>query len=118
MMPYLLHWLMASVALMLTAYFVPGFYVQGFAAALVASVVVGFVNMFIWPILMLLTLPLTFLTFGLFLFIVNGLALKIAASLTPGFEIVGLWPAVFGSIVLTVIGWVIRFVIYGGTVTQ
>lgn len=118
MMPYLLHWLMASVALMLTAYFVPGFYVQGFGAALIAAVVVGFVNMFIWPVLMVLTLPLTVVTFGLFLFVVNGLALKIAAALTPGFEIVGLWPAVFGSVVLTIIGWFIRFVVYGGAAAQ
>lgn len=116
MMPYLVHWLIASLALMLTAYFVPGFRVEGFAAALLASVIIGFVNIFIWPVLAILTLPLTVLTFGLFLLIVNGIALKIAAALTPGFAINGFLPAVIGSMVLTVVGWLMRFVIFGGYV--
>ena len=64
---YLIHWLMASAAIMLTAYFVPGFQIQGFGSALVAAVVIGLVNAFIWPVLVVLTLPLTAVTFGLFL---------------------------------------------------
>jgi putative membrane protein len=117
MAPYLLHWFLASVALMITAYLVPGFRVDGFFAALIAAVVIGVVNVFVWPVLAVLTLPLTFLTFGLFLLIVNGIALKIAAALTPGFAINGFMPAVIGSIVLTIVGWLIRFVVYGGAVT-
>jgi putative membrane protein len=112
MMPYLVHWFIASLALILTAYFVPGFHVQGLVSALLASVVIGFVNIFIWPVLAILTLPLSVLTFGLFLFVVNGIALKIAAALTPGFSINGFMPAVIGSIVLTVIGWIMRFVLF------
>ena len=115
MTPYLIHWLMASVALMLTAYFVPGFHVDGFGAALIASVVIGLVNIFVWPVLTILTLPLTIFTFGFFLLIVNGLALKIAAALTPGFSIDGFLPAVFGSIILSVIGWLIRYVVFSHT---
>lgn len=114
MSAYLVHWLLASVALMLTAYFVPGFRVQGFTAALIASVVIGLVNIFIWPILVVLTLPLTAVTFGLFLLIVNGVALKIAAALTPGFSIHGFLPAILGSVVLTIIGWIVRYVSFGG----
>jgi putative membrane protein len=110
---YFLHWLLASAAIAITAAIVPGFRVSNFFAALLASVVVGLVNIVVWPILLLLTLPLTILTFGLFLFVVNGLALKVAAALTPGFTIEGLWPAILGSIVLTLVGWLIRFVIYG-----
>ena len=117
MAPYLLHWFLASVALMITAYLVPGFRVDGFFAALIAAVVIGVVNVFVWPVLAVLTLPLTFLTFGLFLLIVNGIALKIAAALTPGFAINGFMPAVIGSVVLTIVGWLIRFVVYGGAVT-
>ena len=112
MMPYLVHWFIASLALILTAYFVPGFQVQGLLSAMMASVVIGFVNIFIWPVLAILTLPLTVLTFGLFLLVVNGLALKIAAALTPGFSISGFMPAIIGSIVLTLIGWLMRFVIF------
>jgi len=116
MTPYLIHWLMASVALMLTAYLVPGFQIDSFASALIAAIVIGLVNVFIWPVLMVLTLPLTVLTFGLFLLVVNGLALKIAAAFTPGFNIVGFMPAVIGSIVLTFIGWLVRFAVFGGHV--
>ena len=116
MMPYLIHWLMASVALMLTAYFVPGFQIHSFASALIAAVVIGLVNVFIWPVLMVLTLPLTVLSFGLFLLVVNGLALKIAAAFTPGFSIVGFMPAIIGSVVLTLIGWLVRFAVFGGHV--
>lgn len=112
MAPYLLHWLTATVALLLTAYFVPGFTISSFGAAMIAAVVVGFVNMFIWPVLAILTLPLTIVTFGLFLLVVNGITLKIAAALTPGFDIKGFLPAVIGSIVLAIVGWVIRFVVY------
>jgi putative membrane protein len=113
---YLLHWLLASLTIMCTAYFVPGFKVSGFGAALMAAVIIGFVNIFIWPVLVVLTLPLTFLTFGLFLLVVNGIALKIAAALTPGFEIQGLMPAILGSLGLTVIGWLIRYVVFGSSV--
>ena len=113
----LLHWLLASVTIMATAHFVPGFKITGFGSALIASVAIGFVNIFVWPILAILTLPITFLTFGLFLLVVNGIALKIAAALTPGFEITGLMPAVWGSLGLTFIGWVIRFIVFGSRVT-
>ncbi len=111
-MPYVVHWLIASLALMLTAYLVPGFQVHGFVAALIASCVIGFVNIFIWPVLAILTLPFTIFTFGLFLLVVNGLALKIAAALSPGFTINGFLPAIIGSVVLTIVGWLMRFVIF------
>jgi putative membrane protein len=110
---YLIHWIIVSTALMMTAYFVPGFRVNSIFAALFASLVIGFVNTIIWPILALLTLPLTLLTFGLFLLVVNGLALKIAAALSPGFAIEGMMPAVIGSIVLTVTSWFIRYIVFG-----
>lgn len=111
-MHLLVHWLIATVAVLLTAYFVPGFKVSSFGAAMVAAVVIGFVNMIIWPVLAFLTLPLTILTLGLFLLVVNGISLKIAAALSPGFEINGFMPAVLGSLVLTFIGWLIRFVLF------
>lgn len=114
MLSQLLHWLAASFAVMIMAHIVPGIRVQNFAAALLAALIIGFVNIAVWPLLAILTLPLTLLTFGLFLLIVNGLALKIAAALTPGFSIEGFLPAVIGSIVLTVIGWLSRFVFMAG----
>ena len=91
--PYLVHWLAATVAVMITAYIVPGFQVNSVFSALLAAVVIGFVNIVIWPVLVVLTLPLTVVTFGLFLLVVNGVSLKIAAGLTPGFSIEGFLPA-------------------------
>ena len=114
MTPYLVHWLVATVALMLTAYIVPGFRISSFGAAMIAAVVVGFVNMFIWPILAFFTIPLTVVTFGLFLLVVNGFSLKIAAALSPGFNIDGFLPAIIGSIVLSLVGWLVRLVVFSG----
>lgn len=111
-MIYLVHWLAATLSIMLTAYLVPGMDVKGFIPALFASIVIGIVNVLVWPVLVVLTLPLTILTFGLFLFIVNGFALKIAAALSPGFMIQGFLPAVIGSVVLTLVGAVIRFIFF------
>jgi putative membrane protein len=109
---YMVHWLVATVAVMMTAYLVPGFTVSNVFAGLVAAIVIGIVNTIVWPVLVVLTLPLTVLTFGLFLLVVNGLALKIAAALTPGFAIDGLMPAILGSLVLTLVGWLMRYVLF------
>ena len=108
MLAILVHWLISTVILIITAYLIPGFRVKSFGAALFAAVIVGIVNAIVWPVLVFLTLPLTLLTFGLFLFVVNGIALKIAAGLTPGFQIVGLMPAILGSVVMSLVGWLIR----------
>jgi putative membrane protein len=110
----LVHWLLATLTLLATAHLVPGIKVTGFGAALVAAIIVGIVNALVWPVLLVLTLPLTFVTFGLFLLVLNGLCLKLSAALTPGFSIDGFFPAVLGSIVLTVLGWLVRFVFFHG----
>ena len=111
---YLTHWLVATFSVMIMAYVVPGIRIDGFVSALLSALVIGIVNSLVWPVLVFLTLPLTVITFGLFLFVVNGLALKISAAITPGFKINGLLPAILGAIVLSIIGWMIRFVFYHG----
>lgn len=112
MMTYLAHWLLATLALLLTAKLTPGIRITSFGAALFGALIIGLVNMLVWPVLVFLTLPLTLITFGLFLFCVNGIALKISAALSPGFEIVGFFPAVVGSLVLTLVGYLVRYVFY------
>lgn len=114
MINLLLHWLFAAVGFLLTSYLVPGFYVADLPSAMIAAAIVGFLNLVLWPILVLLTLPFTIVTFGLFLFVVNALVLLFGAALSPGFRIEGLWPAIVGSIVLTLISWVVRSV-FGGS---
>lgn len=108
----LVHWVLAALVLMVTAHVVPGMEVRSFVAALFAALVIGIVNTLVWPLLTLLTLPLTIVTFGLFLLVVNGICLKLSAAFAPGFTIVGFLPAVWGSIVLTLLGWLVRFVLF------
>ena len=108
---FLLTWLVTAISLMITAYIVPGFIVSSFFAALIAAVILGLVNAIVKPLLVLLTLPLTILTLGLFLFIINAITIWLAGLLTPGFAVVGFLPALVGSIVLTVVTSVINFVL-------
>ncbi|NEQ22876.1 MAG: phage holin family protein [Microcoleus sp. SIO2G3] len=107
---FLLTWLLTALALVITANLVPGFAITSFLAALVAAVVLGLLNAIVKPILVLLTLPITFLTLGLFLFVVNALTIWLAGSITPGFEINGFLPALVGSIILTIVASVLNFV--------
>jgi putative membrane protein len=100
----LLHWAVSAVALILTAYLVRGFTVRSFWAALLAAAVIGLANIVIWPLLMFLTLPINILTLGLFTFVVNGAVLRIAAMVLPGFQIDSWLAAIFGSVILSLVG--------------
>jgi putative membrane protein len=108
MFALLLHWLISAVSLLVVAHIVPGFEVQGFGVALIASLVVGLVNSTLGFLLKILTFPLTILTLGLFIFIVNAFMLRFAALLVPGFIVHGFIPAFFGAIVLALVHMVLR----------
>jgi len=108
---FLLTWLVTALALVITANLVPGFAITSFFAALVAAVVLGLLNAIVKPILVLLTLPITFLTLGLFLFVLNALTIWLAGSITPGFVVSGFLPALLGSIILTIVASVLNFVV-------
>jgi len=97
----------------ITAKLVPGFKIDSFTAALIASVVLGLVNAIIKPILVVLTLPITLVTLGLFLFVVNAITIWLAGYLTPGFDVYGPVPALLGSIVLTIVASVLNYVLGG-----
>lgn len=115
MLSFLLTWVVAAVSLVITANIVPGITVVSFPAAMLAAVAIGFVNAVVRPILTLLTLPLSILSLGLFLFVVNAISLSLASWLADvfsiGFAVNGFWPALFGSIVLSFVSGLIgRFV--------
>jgi putative membrane protein len=101
MLQFFLTWLATALSLFLTAYLVPGLTISGFTAAIVGAVALGFVNAIVRPILIILTLPATILTLGLFLLVVNAITLGLVGYLTPGFSVTGFFPAIFGSIVLS-----------------
>ena len=110
-MRLLLIWLIHAVALIALPYVFTSITVDSFATALIVALVLGLINTLIRPLLILLTLPVTILTLGLFIFVINGLLFWAVGSLVPGFHVGGFWPAVFGAIVFSVISWILSALI-------
>lgn len=111
-MLFLLRLLIHMVAILIIAYLLPNVIrVDGLLAALVAAFLLGIVNAIIRPILVILTFPLTLLTFGLFLLIINGLMLWLVAALVQGFYVNGFWGALFGSILISIVSWILSRVL-------
>lgn len=108
----LVSWLLSAVALWLVAQMVPGIQLRGFGDAMIATAVIAIVNALIGPILRFLSFPLVILTLGLFLLVINALLLKLASLFTPGFKIRGFFSAVIGSLVLTVLTWLLRHLVF------
>jgi putative membrane protein len=100
-------WLIHTVALLAVAYVLPGVAVASFTSAIVAALVLGLVNTVIRPILVLLTLPATILTLGLFIFVINGLLFWAVGSFIQGFVVAGFWWGVLGALVYSVISWLL-----------
>ncbi|HLI63128.1 MAG TPA: phage holin family protein [Terriglobales bacterium] len=110
-MRLLLNWLLSAVSLLIVSRFMPGFYVRGFAAALIAALVIGLVNATLGLFLKIITLPLTFLTLGIFWWVINAFMLLFASALLrPDFVVQGFWPAFWGAIVLSLINMVLKAV--------
>lgn len=107
MSSFLIHWFVTAVALGVASWIVPGIHVTSWPALLVAGLVLGFVNAVIRPILVVVTLPITVLTLGLFYLVVNGLAFALAAAVVPGFEVDSLLWAMLGALVVGLISWFI-----------
>jgi putative membrane protein len=101
----LLTWLINALALLALPYIFTSIHVEGFGTALVAALVLGLINTLIRPVLVLLTLPVTLLTLGLFIFVINGLLFWFVGSFVKGFTVEGFWAAVFGAIVYSIISW-------------
>ena len=107
MKAFLLHLVLTALALIVVAHLVGGVHVGGFFSALIAALILGLVNAFVRPVMILLTLPLTIVTLGLFLFVVNALMFWLAAALVPGFRISGFGAALLGSLLFTVLNLLI-----------
>jgi len=111
MLKLLLVWLINALALLTVAYVMPGIAVSDFWTAMVAAVVLGLVNAVIRPILILLTLPATILTLGLFIFVINGLLFWFVGSTLQGFTVSGFWSGVGGAIVYSIVSWALASVL-------
>ncbi len=104
-MRLLITWLINAVALFALPYLMQSIRVESFGAALVAALVLGLVNTLIRPILVLLTLPVTVLTLGLFIFVINALLFWLVANFVSGFQVTGFWAAFGGAILYSIISW-------------
>lgn len=104
-MRLLITWLINTLALLAVPYLMHSVRFDSFSAALIAALVLGFVNTLVRPILLVLTLPVTLLTLGLFIFIVNGLMFWVVAQLVSGFHVASFWSAVGGAILYSIVSW-------------
>ena len=106
-MGFLVRVLVNAVAIYLVAAIVPGISVSGLLTALGAGLVLGLINAIVRPVLILLTLPVTLVTLGLFLVVLNAFCLWLTAQLVRGFEVHGVWPALFGTLLISVVSWLL-----------
>jgi putative membrane protein len=110
-MRLLITWLINALALLALPYLFTSIHVDTFTTALIAALVLGLVNTLIRPLLVLLTLPVTLLTLGLFIFVINGLLFWFVGSFVKGFAVGGFWAGVFGAIVYSIISWLLSALI-------
>lgn len=106
-MKLIVRWLLLAAALLLVAHLYPGVEVRSFGAAMIAALVLGLLNTLLRPVLVLLTLPVTLLTLGLFLFVINAVMFYFAASMLQGFHVAGFAAALIGSLIYSLCGMVI-----------
>lgn len=102
-MGLVINWLASALIILIAAYILPGVHVENFWTALVVAVVLGVLNMLVKPLLVVLTLPITVVTLGLFLLVINALLVLLASQIVPGFQVDGFWWAVLFSIVISLI---------------
>jgi len=102
---FLTHWVVTGLALAVAAWILPGVHVQSAVALAVAALVLGLVNAVVRPVLVLLTLPVTLLTLGLFYLVVNGVAFALAAAIVPGFAVDSLLSAMLGAFLVGLVSW-------------
>lgn len=110
-MGLIIKWLLNGVAIVITAYLLPGVSLSGFGAALITALVLGLINTFIKPVLMLLTLPLNILTLGLLTFVINALLIMLTSALVSGFTVHGFGWALLFSLVLSIVSYILNVVV-------
>lgn len=110
-MGIIIKWLLNGVAIVITAYLLPGVSLTGFGAALVTALVLGLINTFIKPVLMLLTLPLNILTLGLLTFVINALLIMLTSALVSGFTVHGFGWALLFSLVLSIVSYILNVIV-------
>ncbi len=106
----LISWIVTTLAIIVVTHLIPGVKVSSLGAAIVAAAILGILNALVRPILVILTLPLTIVTLGLFLFVINALMFQLAGALVPGFHVDSFWSALLGSLIVSTIAYVVHSV--------
>ncbi len=112
-MRLVIKWLLSALALLAVTYIYTGVQVSSFTSALIAAAVIGLLNMVVRPVLVVLTLPVTIITLGLFLFVINALLFWAASGLLPGFHVNGFVAALIGSLIYSLLGLIIEAALGG-----
>ncbi len=103
----LLRWLISTVSIIITAYLINGIHVSGFFSAFSAAAILGILNAFFRPVLFIITLPINILSLGLFTFAINAVLLMMVSGVIPGFGVDGFWTALFGSLLISLVSWLL-----------
>jgi len=113
-----IRWLALTAAVLIASYLMDGIRISGFFSAFFAAAILGILNAILRPIALVLTLPINVLSLGLFTFVINALMLKLASGIISGFDVHGFWTAVFGSLLISIISWMLTsFINERGSVT-
>ena len=112
-MKLLVVWFLNALALLAVAYLMPSIHVSGLSSALIAAAVIGLVNMLIKPVLVLLTLPVTILTLGLFILVINGVLFYLVGHVLQGFEVQSLMAGILGALLYSIISWALSALVLG-----
>ena len=107
MSAFVIRWLVTTIAVLVAAHLVPGIGYDGWGALLGASLLLGIINAFVRPILLLLSLPFIIVTMGLFIFVINALLLLLVSKIVPAFQVAGFWSAFFGAIIISLVSWIL-----------
>ena len=113
-MRLLVSWILSALAVWIVSRVVPGIYVSGPVAALIAALAIGFINATLGLLLKILTFPLTLVTLGLFWFVINALMLEFASVLVPGFRVRGFFAAFVGAIFLSLVNMILKWMVFSG----
>ena len=112
--PFLLHWAIIALSLWVASHIFSGIRFESTSALVVSALLLGFANAIVKPVLILLTLPLTLLSFGLFLLVINAVVLLLVAALVKGFKVSGFWTALFASLFVSLLSIVFGALVGGG----
>jgi putative membrane protein len=108
MKKHLIHWIISILAIIIAAYLIPGVYVSGIFTALVVAVVLGLLNAFIRPILLIFTLPINILTLGLFTLVINAILVMLTSRIVEGFSVSGFWMALVFGLILSLVSHILH----------